>query len=76
MKKLKGFVRSNSIDKRFRGLPGLGFGVVLVTDSCYSLSFSLGLHFCFSSYIVHLQCTSEGRSLDVLRNLSFFLCVG
>ena len=27
--------------------------------------FSLGLPFCFSSYIVHLRCTSEGGSLDV-----------
>ena len=27
--------------------------------------FSLGLPFCFLSYIVHLRCTSEGGSLDV-----------
>ncbi len=27
--------------------------------------FSLGLLFCFSCYIVHLRCTSEGGSLDV-----------
>ena len=27
--------------------------------------FSLGLPFCFSSYIVHLRCTSEGGILDV-----------
>ena len=27
--------------------------------------FSLGLPFCFLSYIIHLQCTSEGGSLDV-----------
>ena len=27
--------------------------------------FSHDLSFCFSSYIVHLQCTSEGGSLDV-----------
>ena len=27
--------------------------------------FSLGLPFCFSSYIVHLRCTSEGGSLAV-----------
>ena len=27
--------------------------------------FSLALPFCFSSYIVHLRCTSEGGSLDV-----------
>ena len=27
--------------------------------------FSLGLPFCFSSYIIHLRCTSEGGSLDV-----------
>ena len=38
--------------------------------------FSLGLPFYFLSYIVHLQCTSEGGSLDVLRDCSFFLCVG
>ena len=37
--------------------------------------FSLGLPFCFSSYIVHLQCTNEGASLSVSRDLSFFLCV-
>ena len=27
--------------------------------------FSFCLPFCFSSYIVHLRCTSEGGSLDV-----------
>ena len=27
--------------------------------------FSLGLPFCFSSYIIHLRCTSDGGSLDV-----------
>ena len=36
--------------------------------------FSLGLPFCFSSYIVHLRCTSEGGSLDVYRTShSFFV---
>ena len=59
------FVRSSSIDYRFRGLPGLGFGFGLVAGSCHSLFFSLGLPFCFSSYIVRLRCTSEGGSLDV-----------
>ena len=41
----------------------LGFGRVgLVAGSYHSLLllFSLGLPFCFSSYIVHLRCTSEG----------------
>ena len=39
---MKCFVRSRSIDYRFRGLPGVGFGVGLVTGSCHSLGF-----FCF-----------------------------
>ena len=38
-KKENSFVRSSSIDQRFRGLPGLGFGVGLVTGSCHSLFF-------------------------------------
>ena len=37
--------------------------VGLVTGSCHSLFFSLGLPFCFSSYIVHLRCTSLTRPL-------------
>ena len=41
--------------------PHPGFGVGLVAASFHSLFFfSLCLHFGFSSYIVHLQCTSEG----------------
>ena len=40
--------------------PGLGFGVGLVAASFHSLFFSLCLPFGFSSYIVHLRCTSEG----------------
>ena len=36
--------------------------------------FSLGLPFCFSSYVVHLWCTSEGGSLDVyMTSHSFFV---
>ena len=64
----KRLVHSSSIDEQFRGLPGLGFGVGLVAGSCHSLFFSLGLPFCFSSYIVHLS--------RCLTNRSFFLCVG
>ena len=38
--------------------------------------FSLGLPFCFSSYIAHLRCTNEGGCLDVERTAHSFLCVG
>ena len=41
----KSFVRSSSIDQRFCGLPGLGFGVGLVTGSCHSLFFLLACPF-------------------------------
>ena len=37
--KNESFVRSSSIGQRFRGLPGLGFGVGLVVGSCHSLVF-------------------------------------
>ena len=63
-KNKKSFVRSSSIDQRFRGLPGQGLGLgqlPVLAIHC----FSLGLPFCFSSYIVYLRCTSEGGSLDV-----------
>ena len=47
-------------DERFRGLPGLWFGVgpVLAIDCFFSFSY-----FCFSGYSVHLRCMSEGGSL-------------
>ena len=45
MYKWKSSVRSSSIDLRFRGLPGLGFGVGLVTGSCHSLFFLLACPF-------------------------------
>ena len=44
-----------------QGLAGLGQLPVLAIH-CF---FSLGLPFCFSSYIVHLRCTSEWGGLDV-----------
>ena len=37
--------------------------VGLVTSSCHWLFFSLCLPICFSGYVVHLRCTSEGGSL-------------
>ena len=40
----------------------LGQLPVLAIHCC---RFSLGLPFCFSSYIVHLRCTSEWGSLDI-----------
>ena len=61
---------------RFRVLPGLGFGVGLVAGSCHLLFFSLGLAFCFSSYIVHLRCTSEGVVSMFNETAHSFLCVG
>ena len=45
--KIKSFVRSSSIDYRFRDLPGLEFGVGLVTGSCHSLFFLLACPFVF-----------------------------
>ena len=36
---------SSSIDYRFRGLPGLGFGFGLVAGSCHSLFFLLAYPF-------------------------------
>ena len=53
----------------------LGQLPVLAIHCC---RFSLGLpfFFFFSSYIVHLRCTSEWCSLDIYRDHSFFLYVG
>ena len=63
MQRWKSFVCSSSIDQQFHGLPGLGFGVGLVTGSCHWLFFSLCLPFCFLGYSIHLWCTTEGGSL-------------
>ena len=63
-------VQFNSIQKLQSSHKGQW--VELVTGSCHSLFFllacpfvSLGLPFCFSRYIVHLRCMSEGGSLSV-----------
>ena len=51
---------SSSIDQRFRGLHGLGFGVGLVTGSCHSLVFLLA-------------CPFVSRVISVLAIHCFFL---
>ena len=64
----------SSIDRRFRGLPGLGFGVGLVAASFHSLLF---LFVCplvsrVISFIYDVQV--RGGGLDVSRDRSFCLC--
>ncbi len=44
---------------------GYGLGLGLLPVLAIHWVFSLRLLFCFSRYIVHLRCTSEGGSIDV-----------
>ena len=67
-------VPSSSIDKRFRGPPGLGFWVGLVAASFHSLFFLFACPLVSRviSFIYDVQV--RGGGLDVSRDRSFCLC--
>ena len=67
-------VRSSSIERRFRGPPGLGFGLGLVAASFHSLFFLFACPLVsrIISFIYDVQV--RGGGLDVSRDLSFCLC--
>ena len=74
---MKYFIRSSSVDQRFRGLPGFGFGVGvgLVAASFHSLFFLLACPFVSRviSFIYTVPVRGGGVSIFNVTALSVFV---